>query len=177
METLADPLKRAGDMIATTFRKAGKVLLLGNGGSATDALHVEGELLGRYRLDRKGLPALALGGGIASLTAVANDYGYDAAMARFAQAHLKPGDVVLAYSTSGESDNVIEAARSATRAGAKVIAFTGEHGGRLASHCDLLLNVPSRDTPRIQEMHGLMGHILCDLVERAIFAEGEDDLD
>lgn len=169
LEGLASKAASAGDRIATTFRQGGKVLLFGNGGSAADALHMEGEFLGRFLLNREGLPAIALGGGISSITATANDYEYDNAFARFARAHLKEGDTVVLISTSGDSPNIIEAAKASADRGTFRIGFTGRSGGKLAAHVDLLLNVPSDDTPRIQEMHGLLGHVLCDRVEQALF--------
>lgn len=169
LNLLAPKVVSAGDLMVDCFRQGGKALLFGNGGSAADALHVEGELLGRFRRDREGLPAIALGGGISSLTATANDYDFETAFARFARAHLKPGDVVLLYSTSGSSLNIVNAAEAAADRGAKRIGFTGRTGGKLVEHVEVLLNVPSDDTPRIQEMHGILGHILCDRVEEALF--------
>jgi D-sedoheptulose 7-phosphate isomerase len=170
-EKLIPRIEQAASLMIEAYRRDGKVVLLGNGGSATDALHVEGELLGRFKKERKGLPAIALAGGIAALTAIANDYGYDAAFARMTAAQVRPGDVLIAISTSGNSGNIVEAVRAAKEGGASVIGFTGEGGGALAGLSDVLINVPSSDTPRIQEAHITVCHILCDLVEDAIFPD------
>ncbi len=168
-KTLASRIVEAGNMMIAAFRSGGKVLLFGNGGSAADAIHIEGELLGRFRMDREGLPAIALGGGLSALTAIANDYDHDAVFPRLVRAHLRPEDLVVLLSTSGDSPGIIEAAKASAQIGAHTIGLTGASGGGLRSHVDLLLNVPSTDTPRIQEIHILIGHILCDMVEQAIF--------
>lgn len=170
-EKLTPVIERAAALMIETYRQGGKVVLLGNGGSATDALHVEGELLGRFKKERMGLPAIALAGGIAALTAIANDYSYDTAFARMTAAHIRPGDVLVALSTSGNSTNIVEAAKVAKECGASVIGFTGEGGGALAGLTDALISVPSNDTPRIQEAHITICHILCDMVEHAIFPD------
>jgi D-sedoheptulose 7-phosphate isomerase len=169
LAALAEPIAAAARLLEAAYRSGGKAVLFGNGGSACDALHVEGELLGRFRKDRKGLPAIALGGGIASLTALSNDYSYESAFARLAAAHVRPGDAVFAFSTSGSSANIVEAAKTARDGGGKVIAFTGEGGGLLRVHADVWIGVPSKDTARIQEMHLLACHILCGLVEESMF--------
>jgi len=169
VKLLKSKIIEAVDLLALSFRNGGKVLLLGNGGSAADALHVEGELLGRFRKDRDSLPAIAIGGGIAAFTAIANDYSFESAFARLAKAHVRKGDVAMLYSTSGNSGNIIEAAKAVRTLDAKVVAFTGETGGKLAEYADILLSAPSSDTPRIQEMHGLMGHIICDMIEHELF--------
>ena len=168
-DALAGELARAGNLLVEAYRSGGKAILFGNGGSASDALHIEGELLGRFRKDRVGLPAIALGGGVSAITAVANDYGYDQVFARLARAHIRPGDVALVFSTSGDSPGIVEAAIAAKAASARVIGFTGRSGGALRDQVDVLLNVPSNDTPRIQEMHIVLGHILCEIVEDALF--------
>lgn len=168
-EALGAKIDEAGKILVEAFRKGGKAVLFGNGGSAADALHMEGELLGRFRKDREGLPAIALGGGIGAFTAIANDYSYAEAYARMVRAHTQSRDVVLLFSTSGNSENIVQAARAAQDRGARVVAFTGRTGGRLKEHADLLLDIPSEDTPRIQEMHILLIHILCEIVEQAMF--------
>jgi D-sedoheptulose 7-phosphate isomerase len=167
--TLGPIIEEAGNLLAEIYRRGGKVLLFGNGGSASDALHMEGELLGRFRIDREGLPAIALGGGVSALTAVSNDYAYEDAFARMVRAHARSEDAVLLFSTSGTSENLIRAARAAAAKGAKIVALTGRTGGGLKEHADLLLNVPGEETARIQEMHILIIHLLCDEVEQALF--------
>jgi D-sedoheptulose 7-phosphate isomerase len=170
MKTLSEEIEQAGHIMTACFSKGGKALLFGNGGSAADALHLEGELLGRFRKERAGLPAIALGGGISALTAVANDYDFDAAFPRLARAHALAGDVVLLFSTSGDSPGIVATAEVCRDRGAIAIGLTGRTGGRLRDQVDLLINVPSTDTPRIQEMHILIGHILCEMVEDRLHA-------
>ena len=169
LERLAAPIEKAALMVTDAYRAGAKVLLFGNGGSAADALHLEGELLGRFQRERNGLPAVALGGGIAAWTACANDYGYEEVCARLLRAQARPGDVVFLYSTSGRSPNILAAAAVAAEGGARTVGFTGEGGGELGKHVDCLLDVPGRSTPRVQEMHLLLGHVICDLVESALF--------
>jgi D-sedoheptulose 7-phosphate isomerase len=171
LDGLCPSIEQAGALMIKAFKSGGKAVLFGNGGSATDALHVEGELLGRFRKDRPGLPAVALGGGISALTAIANDYSYDRVFARLAEAQIKPGDVVLAFSTSGNSPNVVEAARIARDLGAALIGFTGQDGGKLRGLVDIVIDIPSEDTARIQEAHITICHILCDMVEQAMFPD------
>lgn len=166
---LSDTIAEAARLIVECYEKGGKVVLFGNGGSAADALHLEGEFLVRFRFDRSGLPAIAIGSGLSALTAASNDYSFDEAFAHIVKAHIKPHDVAIALSTSGNSANVVEAARAAYAAGAAVIGMTGADGGALRETCTILLNVPSPDTPRIQEAHITIGHIICELVERSVF--------
>src|SRR5262245_26584700 len=162
-------LIEAAERIVQSYRGGGKVLLFGNGGSASDALHIEGELVNRFYKDRPGLPAIALGSSLASLTAIANDYSYQDLFVRLIQAHGRPGDVALGLSTSGNSENVVRGLKGARELGLITVAFTGEGGGRCRDHADLLFALPSKCTPRIQEGHITLGHILCELVERAMF--------
>lgn len=162
-------LLEAAERIVASYRGGGKLLLFGNGGSASDALHIEGELVNRFHRDRRGLPALALGASLASLTAIANDYSYQDLFARLVEAHGRPGDVALGLSTSGNSENVVRGLKTARSLGVVTIAFTGDGGGRCREHADLLFALPSRSTPRIQEGHITMGHILCELIEEALF--------
>ncbi len=162
-------MEAAAELLISAYRQGGKALLFGNGGSMTDALHLEGELVGRFGYDRPGLPAVALGGGAAGLTAIANDYGYDELFARLLAAQARPGDVAVGFSTSGNSANVVRAFRRARELKLPCIAFTGAGGGQCKELADVLLAVPSQHTPRIQELHILAGHTLCDLVERAMF--------
>jgi D-sedoheptulose 7-phosphate isomerase len=160
---------RAADVLLHTFRADGKVLFCGNGGSAADAQHLAAELSGRFYFDRPPLFAEALHVNTSYTTAVANDYGYDAVFARMVEAAGRPGDVLVALSTSGNSPNILRAVETARQRGMKVIGMTGTSGGRMKDACDVLLNVPSGDTPRIQEAHILLGHILCQLVEQTLF--------
>lgn len=166
---LMDRLEDAIAECVKSLSSGGKIWFAGNGGSAADAQHLAAELSGRFYLDRKPLPAEALHVNSSFLTAAANDYGYDQVYARLIEGCAKQGDVLVAISTSGNSANIVEAAKTAHKIGAYVIAFTGETGGKLANHCDLLLKVPSHDTPRIQECHIMMGHILCENIEKELF--------
>ncbi|MFQ5776865.1 MAG: SIS domain-containing protein [Terriglobia bacterium] len=147
-----------------------RVYLFGNGGSAADAQHIAAELQGRLRRPRAALPALALTTNPSVLTAVGNDYGFADIFARQVQGLVEPGDVVVGITTSGASENVLRALRAARRRDAHTVALTGVRTERIKPLVDLLLNVPSRDTQRIQEVHGTLGHIYCDLIERHLFA-------
>ena len=150
--------------------KAGKkILLAGNGGSAADAQHIAGELVSRFAFDRQGLPAIALTTDTSILTAIGNDYGYGELFARQVQAHAKKGDVLIAYSTSGKSPNIIRALQEARSRGVVCIGMTGNREGPLKDLCQHYLDVPSADTAKIQEGHAVLGHILCGLVEQALF--------
>ncbi|MEQ8703569.1 MAG: D-sedoheptulose 7-phosphate isomerase [Phaeodactylibacter sp.] len=151
------------------YRRDGKVLFCGNGGSAADAQHLAAELSGRFYFDRPPLFAEALHVNTSFVTAVGNDYGYDAIYERMVEAAGRPGDLLFAMSTSGNSPNVLRAAEKARTIGMKVVAMTGNSGGELRKQADYLLNAPSDDTPRIQECHMLMGHTICQLVEAALF--------
>lgn len=146
-----------------------KILLAGNGGSAADAQHIAGEFVSRFAFDRPGLPAIALTTDTSILTAIGNDYGYEKLFARQVQAHAQKGDVFIAYSTSGKSPNVIAAMQEAKSRGVVCIGMTGSRGGSMKELCDHYIDVPSADTPKIQEGHAVLGHILCGLVERALF--------
>lgn len=159
----------AAERIIRAFRKGNKVLLFGNGGSAADAQHIAAELVGRYYLDRPALPAQALTANTSTLTAIGNDYDYDQIFSRQIEAFGRTGDVAIGISTSGGSRNVIEALRAAKRKGMVTIGMTGESGGQLKAEVDYCICVPSTATPRIQEAHMLVGHILSELVEQAIF--------
>lgn len=152
-----------------TFRAGGKVLFCGNGGSAADAQHIAAELSGRFYTDRPPLFAEALHVNTSYLTAVANDYGYDLVFARMVEAAGRAGDVLVAISTSGNSPSIVRAAEKARAIGMTTIGLSGQAGGQLRACCDLLLNVPSSDTPRIQEAHILIGHIICQAVEQEMF--------
>jgi D-sedoheptulose 7-phosphate isomerase len=146
-----------------------KIMLAGNGGSAADAQHIAGEFVSRFAFDRPGLPAIALTTDTSILTAIGNDYGYEKLFERQVQAHAQKGDVLIAYSTSGNSKNIINALREAKVRGVVCIGLSGNRGGSMKELCDHYLSVPSADTPKIQEGHAVLGHILCGLVENAIF--------
>jgi D-sedoheptulose 7-phosphate isomerase len=151
------------------MKGGGKIMLAGNGGSAADAQHIAGEFVSRFAFDRPGLPAIALTTDTSILTAIGNDYGYEKLFARQVQAHGQKGDVFIAYSTSGKSPNILAALTEAKSRGVICIGMTGNRGGPMHELCDHLLSVPSSDTPKIQEGHLVLGHILCGLVECAIF--------
>jgi D-sedoheptulose 7-phosphate isomerase len=169
-----DLLKRVTEIVTycvERFRQDGKLLFCGNGGSAADAQHLAAELSGRFYLDRPGLFAEALHVNSSFLTAMSNDYGYEAVFARMVQVMGRPGDVLFALSTSGNSPNVIEAIHRARKEGLKVVGMTGESGGKMKDLCDWWLPMPSADTPRIQEGHMLIGHLICQLIEAEVFGK------
>ena len=156
-------------MCLDALRDGRKILFAGNGGSAADAQHWAGELVSRFYYDRPGLPAIALTTDTSILTAIGNDYGYDYTFARQIEALGQAGDVFVAISTSGNSPNIIRAVDAAKARGVKVIGFTGQGGSKLASLADLYFQVPSNETPRIQEGHEFIGHLLCGLIEQEMF--------
>ncbi|MBV9988603.1 MAG: D-sedoheptulose 7-phosphate isomerase [Chitinophagaceae bacterium] len=162
-------ISAAVDVVAGAFREGHKVWFCGNGGSAADAQHLSAEFSGRFYKNRKALPSEALHCNTSYLTAVANDYSYDAVYARLVDGWCEKGDVLIALSTSGNSKNIINAIEAARQLGVITIGFTGAGGGEMKTACDHLLNVPSVDTPRIQESHIMIGHIICELVEARIF--------
>lgn len=168
-ERLLRELETVAQACIEVFRNKGKVLFCGNGGSAADAQHLAAELSGRFYFDRPPLFAEALHVNTSFLTAVGNDYSFEAIYGRMVEAAGRPGDVLFALSTSGNSPNVLLAAEQARKIGMKVVAMTGNSGGKLQATADYLLNAPSEDTPRIQECHMLMGHTICQLVEAALF--------
>ena len=168
-DDLLDKLHKAINVCAISLEGGGKIWFAGNGGSAADAQHLAAELSGRFYLDRKSIPAEALHVNTSFLTAGANDYGYNMVYSRLLEGCAREGDVLVAISTSGNSRNVVEAAKLALAMGLQVIAFTGATGGTLAGFCNILLNVPSNETPRIQECHILLGHILCENIEKVLF--------
>lgn len=169
-EIFLQKIESAAALFVHTFRAGGKVLFCGNGGSAADAQHLAAELSGRFYTDRPPLFAEALHVNSSYLTAVANDYGYEHVYARMVEAAGRPGDVLVAFSTSGNSPNILAAIEKARAAGMAVVGFTGAGGGAMRDRCDVLLNVPSTDTPRIQESHILIGHILCEITEKTLFS-------
>ena len=157
------------NVIIEAYKKGKKVVLFGNGGSAADAQHIAAELVGKYKMVRDPLPAIALTTNTSILTACANDYGYETVFAKQVQALVEQGDVVIGISTSGTSPNVLEGIKTAKKKGAIAIGFSGEEGSELGKVVDICLAVPSKDTPRIQESHITAGHIICFLVEKEIF--------
>lgn len=161
----------AAEACVSSLRDGGKVMLLGNGGSAADAQHIAGEFVSRFAFDRPGLPAIALTTDTSILTAIGNDYGYELLFSRQVQALSNRGDILIAYSTSGRSPNVISALRQAKECGVITIGMTGNAEGVMRSLCDFYLSIPSGDTPKIQEGHAVLGHILCGLVENEFFKE------
>ncbi len=159
----------ANTLILDAFRGKKKFLLCGNGGSAADAQHLATEFSGRFYKNRPALFAEALHVNTSSLTAISNDFGFDESFARMVESKGSEGDVLMAISTSGNSQNIVRACEKAKELGLKVIGLTGESGGKLVPHCDLMIKVPSKDTPRIQECHILIGHIICEIVELKMF--------
>lgn len=170
-EAVIERIQQAVDICVDSLKEGGKIWFAGNGGSAADAQHLAAELSGRFYLDRRSLPAEALHVNTSFLTAAANDYGYDRVYARLLEGCARSGDVLVTISTSGNSGNIIEAAKLARTMGVKVIALTGTTGGALRECCDVLLNVPSTDTPRIQECHIMLGHVICENIEKELFGE------
>ena len=164
-------LTAAADALISAYRAGHKALFFGNGGSAADAQHLAAEFVGRYLRERDPMPALALNANSSAITAIGNDYGYEQVFSRQLQALAIPGDVAVAISTSGNSPNVIEAVMCARQLGLFTIALTGATGGRLRDLVDVLIAVPSQETPRIQECHILAGHALCDAVEQSMTAK------
>lgn len=162
-------VKDVSDECIAAFKADGKVLFCGNGGSAADAQHLAAEFSGRFYYDRDPLFSEALHVNTSYLTAVANDYSYDDIYARLIKAKGRKGDVLIGISTSGNSENIVRALIMANQQGMITVGFTGETGGKMKDHCKYLLNVPSKDTPRVQEVHILLGHIICELVETALF--------
>lgn len=167
--SLQSKLAQAALACIECLQEGHKIFLAGNGGSAADAQHIAGEFVSRFAFDRPGLPAIALTTDSSILTAIGNDYGYEKLFARQVRTHGQKGDVFIGYSTSGKSPNVLQAFEEARSKGLVCIGFTGNLGGSMVTLCDYLLEVPSSDTPKIQEGHLVMGHILCGLVENAMF--------
>lgn len=162
-------VEKLAELCVNCFQKDGKLLFCGNGGSAADAQHLAAEFSGRFYFDRPPLYAEALHVNTSYLTAVGNDYGYEESYARMVKAMGRKGDILFAMSTSGNSPNILRAVAAAKEQGMTIVGFTGQAGGKLAEHCDYLLAVPSKDTPRIQECHMLVGHLICELVEEGMF--------
>ena len=175
-QLLTDPsfilmIEKVSKEITRCYRENGKVLLCGNGGSAADAQHIAAELSGRFYYDRPSLAAEAIHVNTSYMTAVANDYSFNDVYARYVQGAGRSGDLLFGITTSGNSENIIRAFIEAKKKGMKTVALTGNNGGKIKEYADFLINIPSSDTPRIQEAHILAGHILCELVEAELFPE------
>lgn len=170
-ESLVSKIAQAAGLIIEAYRKGGKLLLFGNGGSAADAQHIAAELIGRFERERRPLPAIALPADTSSVTAIANDYGYEFTFARQVEALAQEEDVVIGISTSGDSPNVLEAVKAAQEKGIKTIGLSGRGGGKLRELAELCITVPSDSIPRIQETHITIGHIVCSLIDREMFAD------
>lgn len=168
MATIQDVAQKA----VNVYKSGNKTLLAGNGGSAADAQHIAGEFVSRFYFNRPGLSSIALTTDTSILTAIGNDYGYEQLFARQVQANGVAGDMFIGISTSGNSANIIEALRECKAKGIITVGLTGESGGHMGALCDYCIKVPSRETPRIQESHILIGHIICAVVEESIFGKG-----
>jgi D-sedoheptulose 7-phosphate isomerase len=169
-QVMAPQIAAMAGLLVDAFKNGNKLLAMGNGGSAADSQHFVAEIVGRFKLERRALPAIALSTDTSILTAIGNDYGFDAVFSRQVEAHAAAGDVVVGISTSGNSPNVLKALLLARERGCRTIGLLGKDGGGIKAACDLPLVVPASDTPRIQEAHITIIHIVCDLVEKALFS-------
>ncbi len=165
IETMQEEIEKASLMAVETLKNGNKILLCGNGGSAADAQHIAAELTGRYKTERRGLPAIALTTDTSALTAIGNDYGYDRVFDRQVESLAVKGDLIIGISTSGNSFNVINAFKVAKEIGCKTLGLSGRDGGAMNEWCDLNVVVPSNNTPRIQEMHILFAHTICQIID------------
>ena len=172
VELHTDTIVQIAQAIIESFVRDGKLILFGNGGSAQDAQHIAAELVGIYTMERRSLPAIALTTNTSVLTALPNDYYYHSVFERQIEGMVRPGDVVIGISTSGNAGNVIRGVLKAKEIGAKTVGFTGHTGGELKNKVDILLNIPSSVTGHIQEAHIAVGHIMCELVEQGLFRPG-----
>src|SRR3989338_3535340 len=170
-ETMAGDIQKAIDLISDAIKSGKKVLLMGNGGSAADAQHIAGELVGRFKKERKAIPAISLSTDTSILTAIGNDYGFGKVFERQIEALGNKGDVVIGISTSGNSENVYRAMKLAKEMGLKTIGLLGNDGGKIKDFSDIPLIVPSKNTPRIQEAHITIEHIICEGVEKKIYEQ------
>jgi D-sedoheptulose 7-phosphate isomerase len=168
LEANQETLKQIASLCIWTLQNKGKIILIGNGGSAADAQHLAAEFVGRFKIDRQALPALALSTNTSILTAIGNDYGFDEVFVRQVSALANPQDIVIAISTSGNSKNIIKAVKKAKEKDIKTAGLLGKDGGELKKLVDLALVIASADTPRIQEMHILAGHIICEIIEKTL---------
>ena len=169
LESIADQIETASKICINSLNNGGKILIMGNGGSAADAQHIAAELVGRYKTERKGLPAIALTTDTSAITSIANDYGFLHVFVRQVEALAHKDDVVIGISTGGTSPNVVNALTAANKLDCKTIGLSGKDGGDFNALCDVNLVVNSDDTPRIQEMHILIGHTICHLIEQESF--------
>ena len=165
LDSISNQIETASKICINSLKNGGKILIMGNGGSAADAQHIAAELVGRYKTERKGLPAIALTTDTSAITSIANDYGFLHVFDRQVEALAHKDDVVIGISTGGTSPNVVNALVTANTLGCKTIGLSGKDGGDFSSICDVNLFVKSNDTPRIQEMHILIGHTMCNLIE------------
>lgn len=168
METMQEALEEASKIAVETLKNGNKILLCGNGGSAADAQHIAAELVGRYKTTRRGLPAIALTTDTSALTAISNDYGYDRVFERQVEALATKGDLIIGISTSGNSKNVLNALKCAKTLECKTLGLSGNNGGAMNEMCNINLVIPSNDTPRIQEMHILVGHTICQIIDNEL---------
>ena len=173
-ETILETIKKIADRIVEAYRLNKKVLTAGNGGSACDSQHMAGELVAKFFIDRPGLNAIALVNYISSLTAISNDYGYDKSFSRQIQALANEGDVFIALSTSGDSENILKALEEARNKGVVTVGLVGERKCKMDGLCDYIIHVPSSSTPTIQESHIMIGHVMCALVEETLFSKHSD---
>lgn len=171
-EELLNKIEELSKKCVQLYRGSNKTILAGNGGSAADAQHIAAELVGRYGFDRPSIPSLALTTDTSNLTAIGNDYGYDKVFSRQLEGMGQSGDIFIGISTSGNSVNIIKAFNSAKEKGITTVALVGRDGGEMAKMADIAIIVPSDSTPRIQESHILIGHIICDIIEKELFGEG-----
>ena len=172
IENQMEQIEELAAIIIDAYKKGNKLLVFGNGGSAADAQHLAAEFVGRYKMERPGLPAIALTTDSSILTAIGNDYGYDHIFSRQVEAHCRPGDIVLGITTSGNSPNVMKAFEVAKKLGAKTVVWTGKDGGHAAKVADVAIIVPSNNTPRIQEVHVTLIHIICEIFEDYMHKQG-----
>ncbi|WDF54448.1 D-sedoheptulose 7-phosphate isomerase [Mucilaginibacter sp. KACC 22063] len=172
-KTIIETISNTASLIINAYKNGKKTLLAGNGGSAADAQHISAELVARFYFDRPGLPSIALTTDTSIITAIGNDYGFERLFARQVEAQGTSGDVFIGLSTSGNSPNILQALAMCKEKGITTIGLTGGNGGKMADLCDICIKVPSNDTPRIQEAHILIGHILCYLIEEQLFGASQ----
>ena len=171
LESSSKIIEKIASLFISALETKGKIIFMGNGGSAADSQHLAAELVGRFKKNRPALASLALSVNTSIITAIGNDFGYDEVFARQVEALAKPNDIVVGISTSGNSDNIIKAIKKAQNIGVKTIGFLGKDGGKMAPLVDIALTISSFDTPRVQEMHILAGHIICEIVEKYFFSK------
>lgn len=167
IDSLQCDIEKVCEITLETIREGKKIILMGNGGSAADAQHIAAEFTGRYKIERRGLPAIALTTDTSALTAIGNDYGYNHVFDRQVEAIANKGDLLIGISSTGNSENVIEAFKKGKEIGCKSIGLSGKGGGLFNGNCDFNLVVPSQNTPRVQEMHILIGHIICQIIDNS----------